>query len=98
VTILAAAPSPAQAAQSGIEDLPACWLGGRGRRPSEARRLGQVFAAPQMRQPPQVEAATWIEGAAARGKSGGMVRLVQGTQNANSVMCRRSAASVHART
>jgi hypothetical protein len=58
MTVLAAAPTPAQAARLDFEDL----LGllsaaGRGRRRSEAERLAEVFTAAQMRQPPQVEAA-----------------------------------------
>jgi len=56
--VLAAAPAPAQAARLGIEDLAGLLAAaGRGRRRSEARRLAEVFATPQMRQPPEVEQA-----------------------------------------
>jgi len=56
--VLAAAPTPAQAAQLSTEDLLGLLAAaGRGRRRSEARRLVEVFAAPQMRQPPEVEHA-----------------------------------------
>jgi hypothetical protein len=58
MTVLAAAPTPVKAARLSLEDL----LGlvaaaGRGRRRSEAARLAAVFAAPQLRQPAEVEQA-----------------------------------------
>jgi transposase len=58
MTVLAAAPAPAQAGRLSLEDLLDLLAAARrGRRHTEARRLAQVFAAPQMRQPPEVEAA-----------------------------------------
>jgi transposase len=58
MTVLAAAPAPARAARLSVEDLLTLLAAaGRGRRRSEARRLAQVFAAPQLRQPPEVEQA-----------------------------------------
>jgi transposase len=65
LTVLAAAPAPAHAGRLCIEDLlDLLAAAGRGRRHSEARRLVQVFATPQMRQPPQVEAAMGAAAAA----------------------------------
>ena len=58
MAVLATAPTPAQAAQltmEGLLDMLAA--AGRGRRRSEAARLTAVFAAPQMRQPAEVETA-----------------------------------------
>jgi transposase len=58
LTVLAAAPTPAQAARLASEDLLGLLAAaGRGRRRSEAARLGQVFTAAQMRQAPEVEQA-----------------------------------------
>jgi len=58
MTVLAAAPTPAQAARLTTGDLlDLLAAAGRGRRRSEARRLAAVFAAPQMRQPTEVEQA-----------------------------------------
>jgi transposase len=56
--VLAAAPTPAQAARLTSEDLlDLLAAAGRGRRRGEAQRLAQVFAASQMRQLPEVEQA-----------------------------------------
>lgn len=58
MTVLAAAPTPAAASRLTSEDLlDLLAAAGRGRRRSEARRLAEVFAATQMRQPPEVEQA-----------------------------------------
>jgi len=58
MAVLAAAPTPAQAARLTIDDLlDLLASAGRGRRRSEAARLAEVFAAPQMRQPAEVEQA-----------------------------------------
>jgi len=58
MTVLAAAPAPAQATRLTLEGLlDPLAAAGRGRRHSEARRLAAVFAAPQMRQPAEVEQA-----------------------------------------
>ena len=58
MTVLAAAPTPARAARLTTADLlDLLASAGRGRRRSEAPRLAAVFAAPQMRQPAEVEAA-----------------------------------------
>jgi transposase len=58
MAVLAAAPTPAQAARLTTGDLlDLLAAAGRGRRRSEARRLAAVFAAPQMRQPAEVEQA-----------------------------------------
>jgi hypothetical protein len=65
MTVLAAAPTPAQAAQlgaAGLLDLLAA--AGRGRRRAEAHRLAEMFAAPQLRQPPEVEHAMGAAAAA----------------------------------
>ena len=57
-TVLAAAPTPAQAARLTMQDLLDLLVAaGRGRRRSEAERLAAVFAAPRMRQPTEVEHA-----------------------------------------
>jgi transposase len=69
MTVLTAAPTPAHAARLTTGDLlDLLAAAGRGRRRSEAQRLAAVFAAPQMRQPTEVEqamgaAATAITGA-----------------------------------
>ena len=66
--ILAAAPTPAQAAQLTSADLlDLLAAAGRGRRRSEAQRLAAVFTAPQMRQPAEVEAAMGAAAVAAVG-------------------------------
>lgn len=58
MAVLAAAPTPAQAARLTTGDLLDLLAGaGRGRRRSEASRLAELFAAPQMRQPAEVEQA-----------------------------------------
>jgi transposase len=58
LAVLAVAPTPAAASRLGTEDLlDLLTAAGRGRRHSEARRLAQVFAGPQMRQPAEVEQA-----------------------------------------
>jgi transposase len=58
MTVLAAAPTPAAAARLTADDLAGLLAAaGRGRRRSQARRLAEVFAAAQMRQPPEVEQA-----------------------------------------
>ena len=58
LAVLAAAPTPARAARLDIEDLlDLLAAAGRGRRRSEAARLAQVFAVPQLRQATEVEAA-----------------------------------------
>jgi hypothetical protein len=58
MAVLAAAPTPARAARLTIDDLlDLLASAGRGRRRSEASRLAEVFAAPQMRQPAEVEQA-----------------------------------------
>ena len=58
MTVLAAAPTPAAAAQLTTSDLlDLLAAAGRGRRRADARRLAEVFAAPQMRQPAAVEQA-----------------------------------------
>jgi transposase len=68
LAVLAAAPTPAQAAQLDPQDLlDLLESAGRGRRRSEAQRLAAVFAAPQMRQPAEVEAAMGAAAAAATG-------------------------------
>jgi hypothetical protein len=65
ITVLAAAPAPAQAARLSIEDLLGLLAAvGRGRRRTEARRLAAVFAAVQMRQPGEVEQAMGAAAAA----------------------------------
>jgi transposase len=58
LTVLAAAPTPAAAAEltrANLTDL--LHTAGRGTRPAEAARLAEVFAAEQLQQPPAVEAA-----------------------------------------
>jgi transposase len=76
LTVLAAAPTPAQATRLGTEDLlDLLSTAGRGRRRSEAARLAGVFAAAQMRQPPQVEAAM---GAAATAITGTIAAMNTG--------------------
>jgi Transposase/Transposase IS116/IS110/IS902 family len=68
LAVLAAAPTPAQAAQLSRDDLlDLLESAGRGRRRSEAQRLAAVFAAQQMRQPAEVEAAMGAAAAAAAG-------------------------------
>ena len=58
MTVLAAAPAPAQATRLSLEDLlDLLAAAGRGRRHGEARRLAAVFAAVQMHQPAEVEQA-----------------------------------------
>jgi transposase len=58
LAVLAAAPAPAQAARLDTGSLLDLLVAaGRGRRRSEAARLAEVFAAPQMRQPAEVEQA-----------------------------------------
>jgi hypothetical protein len=58
MAVLAAAPTPARAARLTIDDLlDLLASAGRGRRRSEASRLAEVFAVPQMRQPAEVEQA-----------------------------------------
>jgi Transposase len=58
MTVLATAPTPAAAAQLSTSDLlDLLAAAGRGRHRAEARRLAEVFAAPQMRQPAEVEQA-----------------------------------------
>jgi transposase len=58
LAVLAAAPTPARAARLDSEDLlDLLATAGRGRRRSEAHRLAKVFAAPQLRQLPEVEQA-----------------------------------------
>jgi transposase len=65
VTVLAAAPTPAAAARLDLEDLLGLLAAaGRGRRRGEAGRLAEIFAAPQMRQPPGVEQAMGAAAAA----------------------------------
>jgi transposase len=76
LAVLAAAPTPAQARLLGTEDLlDLLAAAGRGRRRSEARRLAGAFTAPQMRQPPQVEAAM---GAAATAITGTIAAMNAG--------------------
>jgi hypothetical protein len=68
LAVLAAAPTPARAAQLGLDDLlDLLESAGRGRQRSEAQRLAAVFAAPQMSQPAEVEAAMGAAAAAAAG-------------------------------
>ena len=58
LTVLAAAPTPAAAARltrANLVDL--LHAAGRGTRPTDAARLVDVFTAPQLHQPPLVEAA-----------------------------------------
>jgi transposase len=58
LVVLAAAPTPRAAAEltrAGLTDL--LHAAGRGTRPAEASRLVDVFAAPQLHQPPAVEQA-----------------------------------------
>jgi hypothetical protein len=58
MAVLTAAPTPAQAARLSLEDLLELFVAaGRGRRKGEAARLADIFAAPQMRQPAEVEQA-----------------------------------------